>query len=84
MLMDPVILVPTSAVEDGNLSLAAIGMLAYISYEKQTTLITKDEQFFLDRVYLKCGELEAKRAYKELVEEGYIDHILEGYICLSK
>jgi hypothetical protein len=71
--------IPVEILTDSNLSLAAIGLAAYITYEYQTLKMHKDADLFFDRITLAKGQYLGEVAYKELVDAGYInDFFKEG------
>ncbi len=71
--------IPVEILTDSNLSLAAIGLAAYITYEYQTLKMHRDADLFFDRITLAKGKYLGEVAYKELVDAGYInDFFKEG------
>jgi len=71
--------IPVEILTDANLSLAAIGLAAYITYEYQTLKMHKDADLFFDRITLAKGYFQGATAYNELVNAGYIpDFLKEG------
>jgi len=71
--------IPVEILTDANLSLAAIGLAAYITYEYQALKMHKDADLFFDRITLAKGYFQGATAYNELVTAGYIpDFLKEG------
>jgi len=71
--------IPVEILTDSNLSLSAIGLAAYITYQYQILKMHKDADYFFNKITLAKGKYLGKVAYKELVDAGYInDFFKEG------
>jgi hypothetical protein len=71
--------IPVEILTDSNLSLAAIGLAAYITYQYQILKMHKDADYFFNKITLAKGKYLGEVAYKELVDAGYIpDFFKEG------